>query len=272
MMSLASCSKVLVRNLQSLAMKQPRHIANGEAPCPALVEGSLRVYNMRYCPYAERALLALVHKNVKFDVVNINLVKKPDWFLELARPAGAKVPVLHRPDGSSLGESLVVMEYIDRAYPGPGLLPEDAWKAGQDKVFVEEFANGAIASMAKMFNPHLSDEEKAKVMGKIEVSFVATEKELRDRGTKFFHGDQPGFVDFSLWPWFERRAIFASMCKKDPWNKEDHPKLTAWVEDMLVHPTVVEVLVPVEEMNAFFKSYALGAPQYDDIVVQQTSA
>merc|ERR1719154_722994 len=115
------CSKVLARNLESLAMKQPRHIANGEGDCPALVEGSLRVYNMRYCPYAERALLALVHKQVTFDVVNINLVKKPDWFLKLARPAGAKVPVLQRADGSSLGESLMAMEYIDAAYPGSSL-------------------------------------------------------------------------------------------------------------------------------------------------------
>lgn len=41
---------------------------------------------------------------------------------------------------------------------------------------------------------------------------------------------------------------------------------------MLLHPTVLEVLVPEEEMNAFFKSYAAGAPQYDDIVLQQTQA
>ena len=39
------------------------------------------VYNMRFCPFAERTMLLLLAKNIPFDVVNINLKKKPEWFV-----------------------------------------------------------------------------------------------------------------------------------------------------------------------------------------------
>jgi glutathione S-transferase len=35
---------------------------------------------MRFCPYAERTMLVLLAKGIPFDVVNINLKKKPEWF------------------------------------------------------------------------------------------------------------------------------------------------------------------------------------------------
>lgn len=30
------------------------------------------------------------------------------------------------------------------------------------------------------------------------------QKELESRGTKYLHGDQPGLVDYTLWPFLER--------------------------------------------------------------------
>ena len=36
------------------------------------------------------------------------------------------------------------------------------------------------------------------------------QSELKQRGTKFLDGDQPGFVDYMIWPWFERLLIFNS--------------------------------------------------------------
>lgn len=42
----------------------------------------LRVYNMRYCPYAQRTMLALIAKQLDYEVVNIDLTDKPDWLTE----------------------------------------------------------------------------------------------------------------------------------------------------------------------------------------------
>lgn len=35
---------------------------------------------MRFCPYAQRAILALNAKQVDYEVVNIDLSNKPEWF------------------------------------------------------------------------------------------------------------------------------------------------------------------------------------------------
>lgn len=34
---------------------------------------------MRYCPYAQRTILALNAKQIDYEVVNIDLKEKPEW-------------------------------------------------------------------------------------------------------------------------------------------------------------------------------------------------
>lgn len=50
--------------------------------------GKLRLYNMRYCPYAQRTMLALLAKNIDFEVINVNLIDKPEWLFQ--KSAGGK--------------------------------------------------------------------------------------------------------------------------------------------------------------------------------------
>lgn len=41
--------------------------------------GKLRLFAMRFCPYAHRSVLVLNAKNVPYDLVFVNLDSKPDW-------------------------------------------------------------------------------------------------------------------------------------------------------------------------------------------------
>ena len=43
---------------------------------------SLSLNAVRFCPYAQRTILTLLAKQVPFEVVNINLKNKPEWFLQ----------------------------------------------------------------------------------------------------------------------------------------------------------------------------------------------
>ena len=72
----------------------------------------------------------------RYDVVNINLKSKPEWFLE-RNPLG-KVPTIEEPGKKPLFESLIVAEYLDEQYPGTRkVLPTDAYEKARQKVLIE---------------------------------------------------------------------------------------------------------------------------------------
>lgn len=42
---------------------------------------------MLFCPFAERSRIILKIKNIPHEIVNVDLKKKPEWFIDLY-PAG----------------------------------------------------------------------------------------------------------------------------------------------------------------------------------------
>ena len=146
------------KNFYKMSLK---HLADG-SEFPAL-KGKLRVYSMKYCPYAQRARLVLIHKKIPFEEVNINLSKKPKWYLEL-NPAGA-VPCLHIEQGKAIPESLIVAEYLDAAYPNDKLIPADPYTNAQHKLIVEAFSNKVITNFYKILRNSEPDADKAMLDG-----------------------------------------------------------------------------------------------------------
>lgn len=95
---------------------------------------------MKYCPFAQRALLAAEAKGVAYDVVNCNLVNKAEWLWE-KNPEG-KVPVLELPQGGILYESLIVADYLDENYPDKApLYPKDPYLKARDRILVEKYSS-----------------------------------------------------------------------------------------------------------------------------------
>ncbi len=75
--------------------------------------------------------------------MNINLVKKPEWFASKS-PLGA-VPVIEHDDGRTLYESLVVCDYLDAVYPDNPLLPSDPYTKAKHNLLVEAFGRVTAA-------------------------------------------------------------------------------------------------------------------------------
>lgn len=76
-------------------------------------DGKLRLYSMRFCPFAQRSHLVLEAKNIPYHTANINLKEKPEWLVQKS-PLG-KVPALEIPSekGDPLIESLIIADYLD---------------------------------------------------------------------------------------------------------------------------------------------------------------
>ncbi|MBL6941403.1 MAG: glutathione S-transferase N-terminal domain-containing protein, partial [Rhodospirillales bacterium] len=52
----------------------------------------LQIISATVCPYAQRTRMVLQEKNLEFEVVEIDLKNKPDWFNDVS--PYSKVPVL----------------------------------------------------------------------------------------------------------------------------------------------------------------------------------
>lgn len=59
------------------------------------------------------------------------------------------------------------------------------------------------------------------------------ETELKTRGTKFFHGAKPGWVDYMMWPFLERtEAVVFIVGEKFEFEKSRFGKILAYMAEM----------------------------------------
>lgn len=163
-------------------------------------DGKLPLFSMRFCPYAQRAHLVLEAKQIPYHTYNINLVNKPEWFFKYS-PSG-QTPALgltNEQGNPFIGESLIVADYLDEKYPERKLYPEDPLAKANDRLLLERFNKVIIASYVAAGIMSGTGALKTITDGLDEF-----EAELKKRNTKFFGGDQPGMLDYMIWPWFER--------------------------------------------------------------------
>ena len=55
----------------------------------------MKLYSAWYCPFAQRAWMALEHKGIDFDYVEVDPYDKTEWWLAASR-GSAMVPVIVR--------------------------------------------------------------------------------------------------------------------------------------------------------------------------------
>lgn len=233
-----------------------KHLTTGSTN-PPLQEGKLRLYSMRFCPYAQRVHLVVAAKQIPHDVVYINLTNKPEWYLEKF-PLG-KVPALIV-DGEDLYESLIISDFLDEKYPARPLHPKDPMKKAKDRIFVEGFSK-VIGTMYKMYySPTLEQN----LLDDLTTGLEDYERELVKRGTPFFGGDKPGMADYMIWPWIERlemvRIIAGDQFKV---TRDKFLRLTEWSKAMLEDEAVKSHYLEPEVHAKFLRGRRAGLADYD---------
>ena len=178
-------------------------------------------------------MIVLRAKDVPFKVTYINLLDKPDWFLEIS-PHG-KVPVLVV-DERPLFESNAIAEFLDEA-EAPRLHPEDLIKRARNRAwtdFVPDFAKGLSGSY---YAKTAADMEKGlaaapKVLRKLE-SAIADE---RGNDGPYFNGAELCLVDAAYAPFLQRFAMVEA--KLQSGLLADFPLLRAWSDALLADERV----------------------------------
>lgn len=230
-------------------MGEKAYTRSSGAECPPLTKDKVRIYSMRFCPFAQRARLVLAHKNIPNECININLKDKPTWFLE--KFDYGTVPVIEIND-KIVPESLISSEYLDEVYPEPKLIPSDPYVKAKHNVLIQRFSK---------LIPKFFKELRSKAGEDIFAELKYFEEELAAVKGDFIGGEKPLFVDFMIWPWCERFDIIPAFSKA----RETYPKFAAWVDAMKQIPAVQACMFSKDVHLGFYKSYVEtpDTPNYD---------
>ncbi|KAL0121216.1 hypothetical protein PUN28_008713 [Cardiocondyla obscurior] len=232
-----------------------KHLSTGSAP-PALVPGKIRLYSMRFCPYAQRIHLVLDAKQIPYDVVYVNLTHKPDWLIEKS-PLN-KVPCIELEEGETLYESLIIADYLDEAYPQNKLYPSNPLAKAKDKLLIDRF-NAVISTFYKGLYALEQD-----VFNELLTGLEFFDRELAKRGTPFFGGSKPGMLDFMIWPWCERSdALRITKGEQFAIPRDRFLRLLEWRVAMKEDPGVSGSFLEAEVHAKYIRSRLAGTPQYD---------
>ncbi|KAM5140810.1 glutathione S-transferase omega-1-like isoform 1-T1 [Mantella aurantiaca] len=223
-----------------------RSLAKGSTAPGPVPQGLIRLYSMRFCPYAQRARLFLVSKGIKHEVVNINLKNKPEWFFEKS-PMGL-VPSIETSDGKIIYESPIVCEYLDEVFPGTKLIPSDPYAKAEQKMLLEAFS--AILPIFYKIMFAQKSKELTDLKSQFFEKFKKLEEALAKKNTPYFGGESVSFIDYMVWPWYEKFSIFGL---KDVLDKTANVK--AWEDRMLHDPAVKATFTEPEDFLGFFKLY-----------------
>ncbi|XP_004468291.2 glutathione S-transferase omega-1 [Dasypus novemcinctus] len=232
-----------------------RSLAKGSAPPGPVPEGLIRVYSMRFCPFAQRTLLVLKAKGIRHEVININLKNKPEWFFT-KNPFGL-VPVLENSKGQLIYESAITCEYLDEAYPGKKLLPDDPYEKACQKMVFELFSK--VPLLLKNFLGRQNKEDCADLKEDLCKELSKLEEVLTNKKTTFFGGTSLSMIDYLIWPWFERLEVLElNECVTHT------PKLKFWMASMRKDPAVSALLTDGKALRGFFNLYLQNSPEACD--------
>ena len=119
--------------------------------------------------------------------------------------------------GNKIPESLITCDYIDEVFPGRQLHSSDAAAKAKDKMLVEMFNKVLMPHMRIVFGwkRGMEPEKRANHWAESLENLETFEDELQKRDTTFFGGSAPGYLDYMIWPWFERINIFPRIFEVD---------------------------------------------------------
>lgn len=189
--------------------------------------------SFKLCPFVQRSVITLLHKQVDFEITYIDLANKPDWFLDIS-PLG-KVPVL-RVGATSLFESAVINEYLDETTAHP-LHPSDPLARALNRAWTE-FGSNIIGDQF-VWSTTTDAETFSSRRDALRQKYERLESQLG--AGPFFNGEAFSLLDTALAPIFMRQAIIDETFATDLFA--DLPKLRAYSKALLALPAVEKSVV-----------------------------
>ena len=189
------------------------------------------VYGPAFSTYVRTTRLALEEKGVAYELRHVDFasgeIKQP---AHLARHPFGYVPAFEH-DGFALYETSAITRYVDRAFSGPALQPNDVkQRARMDQIIaiIDSYAYPSIVSklvverlVAPMMGRSANETAIAEAMPRIKLSLAELD---RLAAGAFLAGAELSLADLHLAPVF----FYLTQTPEAPSLLEPHGKLRRW--------------------------------------------
>lgn len=200
---------------------------------------SVTFYNAWFCPFAQRAWIGLLHKDVDFKYVEQDPYDKTaDWLA--INPRGLVPVIIH--NEKAIYESAVCLEYIDEVWKESPktILSTDPYDRAFDRIWGDFVSNKLSAPFFAILNKKTKDEQD---VGKKELlSRLKEFIEAASNDGSFFRGQNLSYVDIMVAPWFFRFFLLKHFRKFDPVKelKDEmlETRIHTWMDALLSEESV----------------------------------
>lgn len=210
------------------------------------VKAPLVLISHALCPYVQRAAIVLAEKGMAFERRDVDLARKPEWFLRVS-PLG-KTPVLLVGD-EAIFESAVICEYLEDTTL-PRLHPANALQRARHRSWVE-FGSALLNTISGYYN---AADERALAVRASEMRARLEQIEGALGAGPFFTGEAFSIVDAVYAPVFRYFDAFDAI---DGFGfHRGLPKLRRWRQALAARPSVVQAVQP--EYPALLQAFLLA--------------
>ena len=164
------------------------------------------LYNAWFCPFAQRAWIAVLEKEVTFDYVEQDPYHKTKEWLAI-NPRGLVPVIIH--NGKKVFESSVCIEYVDEAFQtGKSLMPADPYERARVRMKCDFITKNLVPPYYRLLQKK-DEVERSNAKEDIIKGLKELFKDY-DQSVPFFGGNSLNMADIMLAPFAYRYQIVLS--------------------------------------------------------------
>jgi glutathione S-transferase len=206
----------------------------------------IKLYHTPVSPNSRRVWVALIEKNLDFELVQLHLDGdhlEPEF---VAMNPFQRIPVLVDGDFTVI-ESLAILDYLETKYPEPAMLPKEP----KDLAVVKMVELATINELMPALYP-LSSEKMG--WGIPAPEAIEKAKEKVNTVLAFLEGlldDRPYFASNNV---TYAECVAGTIVPLLPWvdfSLDGYPKIKAWCDRLLARPSWQQTQITQEDLAAF---------------------